>query len=152
MTNYIDEIIRILADLDEHYLKLKLLFSQKYKHISRGDISNLAKNISDTQDVISKINELESKRQTITLNIALKNNLNSNDMNVSLLSSMFPNKSKTIKNLSQNIQDTISEIKVADNRSNRLIKNSLDQIRWFLVALGQESLSLSPHSFFDQKI
>lgn len=146
MLNQIDKLIKNLKNLIGAYISVKEIFSEKYRLLSSGNIEGLIGNIAKTDSILSEIKSLESQRQAILLEISLESKINLRDLNVSKLKQLFPKKADELNSLQGQILDLLSEIKVADYRSSRFIKNNLEQIKWLLMALNQDIENLSIYS------
>lgn len=146
MLNQIDELLSIIVSLTGAYSNIKEAFSERYHLIISGDIEKLAANISKINIYLSELKSLESQRQTLLVDLSAKFKINPADLNISKLCRLFPDKADNLKNLQTGTLDLISDIKIADNRSNRLLKNNLEQIKWLLMALDQDINDLSMYN------
>lgn len=133
-----EDLISILEQENEEYLRLLSLSMEKTPVIISADLERLAKITDDEQGMVDKINSLDKKRQESMKDIANVINKDVEKLKLSELIEMLsqrPAEQKKLAEIYDKLSDTISQMKRVNEQNRELIKSSLEMVEFDLNIL-----------------
>lgn len=142
-----ENLIDVLYQENSEYEALVELSMKKTAVIIKGDLEALAKITDEEQDVISRLNRLESKRQEVTADVA---NVLNKDVNTLKLSELIkilaarPAEQKKLADCHDKLMDTVAQMVRVNNQNKELLQNSLEMIEFDINML--QALKTAPET------
>lgn len=147
MASLMENLIDVLYQENSEYETLVELSMKKTAVIIQGDLEKLAKITDEEQDVVSRLNRLELRRQEVTADIA---NVLNKDVNTLKLSELIqilaarPAEQKKLADCHDKLMDTVAQMVRANNQNRELLQNSLEMIEFDINML--QALKTAPET------
>ena len=138
MASLIDTLSEILNSENEEYQKLLDLSQGKTEVIVRGDLNALSLITDKEQEVVSRINGLETRRTQAMNEIAKILNTDVAGLKLETLISLLSKKPREQKELSlvhDKLHVTLYEMKLVNERNAELLKNSIEMVDFNLAMI-----------------
>ncbi len=135
MASLMEELIDVLEKESKEYEELLSLSRRKTKVIVSQDILALEKITDEEQIIVSRITNLDSKRETVTKDIADVINKDVETLKLSALIELLsnqPNERKRLSAVHDRLKDTVHTIRLVNEGNSELIKNSLEMVNFDL--------------------
>lgn len=147
MASLMENLIDVLYQENSEYEALVELSMKKTAVIIQGDLEKLAQITDEEQDVISRLNRLELKRQEVTTDVA---NVLNKDVNTLKLSELIqilaarPAEQKKLADCHDKLADTVAQMVRINNQNRELLQNSLEMIEFDINML--QALKTAPET------
>lgn len=133
MASLIEDLINTLDKEVCEYEKLLELSKTKSAVIVSRDIAALEKITDEEQVVVSKIASLDSKRESVTKDIADVLNKDVESLKLSVLIDLLsktPNEQKKLKEVHDRLKSTVSNVRTLNESNRQLIDQSLEMVEF----------------------
>lgn len=133
MASLIDTLAEVLNGENEEYQKLLDLSRGKTDVIVKGDLNALALITDREQDIVSKINALETKRTETMKEIAKILNTDVAGLKLEVLIDLLKKKPREQKELAlvhDKLHATLYEMKLVNERNEELLKNAIEMVNF----------------------
>lgn len=147
MASLMENLIDVLYQENSEYEALLELSMKKTGVIIQGDLEKLAKITDEEQDVISRLNRLENKRQEVTTDVANVLNKDVNTLKLVDLIQMLaprPAEQKKLADCHDKLTDTLMQMVRVNEQNRELIQNSLEMIEFDINML--QALKTAPET------
>ncbi len=131
MASLMEELLDTLESENAEYEKLLELSQRKTQIIVKGDIAQLEQITDEEQIVVGRISHLDTKRETVTKDIADVINKDVETLKLSTLITLLANQPKEQKRLSaihDKLGSTVEKIRKINEQNQNLISHSLEMI------------------------
>lgn len=128
-----ENLIDVLNKEHSEYEKLLELSTRKTPVIVRGDLESIQKITDEEQIVVSRINQLEKKREEIIADIANVINKDVETLKLKNIIQMFENRPAEHKQLAEihdKLQVTVKNMMLINERNRGLLKSSLEMVEF----------------------
>ncbi|NLL79954.1 MAG: flagellar protein FlgN [Clostridiales bacterium] len=142
-----ENLIDVLYQENAEYEALLELSMKKTGVIVQGDLDKLAEITDEEQDVIGRLNRLETKRQEVTTDVA---NVLNKDVNTLKLVDLIqllaarPTEQKKLADCHDKLSDTLMQMVRVNEQNRELIQNSLEMIDFDINML--QALKTAPET------
>ena len=133
-----EELIMCLEEETAEYEQLLSLSQRKTPVIVSGDIAQLEKITDEEQIIVSRITNLDAKRETVTKDIADVINKDVANLKLTTLIELLSNQPKQRRRLSEihdKLSTTVKNIRLINEGNAELIKHSLEMVSFDLNML-----------------
>lgn len=131
MASLIDTLAEILNKEDEEYQKLLDLSKGKTEVIVKADLDALSFITDKEQEIVSRINALENRREKTMTEIAKILNTDVRGLKLETLISLLGKKPREQKELSlvhDKLHVTLYEMKLVNERNEELLKSAMEMV------------------------
>ncbi len=135
MASLMEELIDCLETEEKEFERLLALSQQKTPIIVSNKIAELEKITDEEQVIVSRISNLETKRETVTKDIAEVINKDVAQLKLTTLIDLMSNQPGERKRLSEvhdKLSATVKQIRQVNEGNAELIKNALEMINFDL--------------------
>lgn len=135
MASLMEELIDCLETEEKEFERLLALSQQKTPIIVSNKIAELEKITDEEQVIVSRISNLETKRETVTKDIAEVINKDVAELKLTTLIDLMSNQPGERKRLSEvhdKLSATVKQIRQVNEGNAELIKNALEMINFDL--------------------
>lgn len=133
MASLIEELITVLEEENEEYLKLVELSREKTPIIVKGDLEGLRKLTETEQKHIDVLTNLEKKRSVVIEDMALVLNKKQETLTVKVLVDLLEGQEEEQKRLSEihdRLKQTLNNISQLNDMNKNLITSSLEMVEF----------------------
>ena len=147
MASLMENLIEVLNSESQEYENLLGLSTRKTPVIISGNLEELAKITDEEQDVVSRINRLETKRQEVFADIA---NVINKDVKTLLLTDLIqilaqrPQEQQKLAKVHDKLRTVVHAVKRVNEQNRELIQNSLEMVEFDLNML--QSMKAAPET------
>ena len=147
MASLMENLIEVLNSESQEYENLLGLSTRKTPVIISGNLEELAKITDEEQDVVSRINRLETKRQEVFADIA---NVINKDVKTLLLTDLIqilsqrPQEQQKLAKVHDRLRTVVHAVKRVNEQNRELIQNSLEMVEFDLNML--QSMKAAPET------
>lgn len=133
MASLMENLIQVLDEESQEYEELLGLSMKKTPVLVSGDLDKLAKITDEEQNVVSKINRLETKRQEIFTDIA---NVINKDVKTLMLGDLVemlssrPAEQQKLAKVHDRLKAAVYEVKRVNEQNRELIQNALEMVEF----------------------
>ena len=133
MASLMENLIEVLNRESSEYDRLLELSSKKTGIIAKNNIDELQKIMDDEQEVISRIGNLEKKREETTKDIA---NVLNKDVNALKLTDLIqilsarPEEQRALSNARDKIQTVTAAVRRVNEQNAELLKNAMEMVEF----------------------
>lgn len=138
MASLIEELIDTLDKENTEYEKLLELSRKKGEIIVNRDISALEKITDDEQNVMTRIGNLDAKREEVTRDIANVINKDVEGLKLSVLIGLLgkqPKEQEALSIIHDKLKTTVSNVRSINENNRQLIDQSLEMVEFDLNML-----------------
>ena len=135
MASLMEELLDTLEKENAQYETLLGLSERKTQIIVKGDIAALEQITDEEQIVVNKISHLDSKRETVTKDIANVINKDVETLKLSTLIELLktqPKEQKRLMEIHDKLQVTVGTIRRLNEQNEELIRHSLEMVEFDL--------------------
>lgn len=131
-----DDLIQVLEDENKEYEKLAELSKEKKQVIIDANVPALEKIVDLEQDVASKIQNLDNRRQKVMQDMSVV--LNKADRNftvdtiIEMLSSQ-PKEQQRLKDIKKQLKTTLDEVRRINEQNQTLLNQALEMVEFDLT-------------------
>ena len=147
MASLMENLIEVLDLESAEYEDLLGLSTRKTSVIVAGNTEELAKITDEEQNVVSKINRLEKKRQEVFTDIAIVINKDVNTLMLADLVEMLdarPQEQQKLARVHDRLRSAVHEVKRVNMQNKVLIENALEMVEFDMNML--QSLKAAPET------
>lgn len=136
MASLMDDLIQVLEDENKEYEKLAELSKEKKQVIIDANVPALEKIVDLEQDVASKIQNLDNRRQKVMQDMSVV--LNKADQNftvdtiIEMLSSQ-PKEQQRLKDIKKQLKTTLDEVRRINEQNQTLLNQALEMVEFDLT-------------------
>ena len=133
-----EELIDCLEQENKEFERLLTLSQQKTPVIVNSKIAELEKITDEEQIIVGRITTLESKRESVTRDIAEVINKDVEDLKLTTLIDLMSNQPKERKRLSDvhdRLSATVKQVRQVNENNAELIKHSLEMVNFDLSVI-----------------
>ena len=133
MASLMENLIEVLDLESAEYEDLLGLSTRKTSVIVAGNTEELAKITDEEQNVVSKINRLEKKRQEVFTDIAIVINKDVNTLMLADLVEMLdarPQEQQKLARVHDRLRSAVHEVKRVNMQNKVLIENALEMVEF----------------------
>lgn len=133
MASLMENLIMILGDLCDEYENLLGLSTQKTPVIISGNLEELSKITDEEQIVVSRINQLDRKRQEVVRDIANVINKDVEDLKLDSIIQMLeprPAEQQKLAVVYDRLKDVITREKRVNEQNRQLITSALEMVQF----------------------
>ncbi|KAI4450970.1 hypothetical protein C823_005507 [Eubacterium plexicaudatum ASF492] len=136
MASLMDDLIQVLEDENKEYEKLAELSKEKKQVIIDANVPALEKIVDLEQDVASKIQNLDNRRQKVMQDMSVV--LNKADRNftvdtiIEMLSSQ-PKEQQRLKDIKKQLKTTLDEVRRINEQNQTLLNQALEMVEFDLT-------------------
>lgn len=135
MASLMEELIVCLETEEKEFERLLTLSQQKTPVIVNNKISELEKITDEEQIIVSRITNLESKREAVTKDIAEVINKDVAELKLTTLIDLMsnqPGERKRLSDIHDKLSATVKQIRQVNDGNAELIKNALEMVNFDL--------------------
>ncbi len=135
MASLMEELIDCLEKETAEYEQLLSLSRNKTKVIVSSDVTALEKITDEEQIIVSRIANLDHKRETVTKDIADVINKDVDTLKLSTLIELLanqPNERKRLSAVHDRLKETVHNVKLVNEGNAELIKHALEMVTFDL--------------------
>ena len=147
MASLMENLIEVLDLESAEYEDLLGLSTRKTSVIVAGNTEELAKITDEEQNVVSKINRLEKKKQEVFTDIAIVINKDVNTLMLADLVEMLdarPQEQQKLARVHDRLRSAVHEVKRVNMQNKVLIENALEMVEFDMNML--QSLKAAPET------
>ncbi len=133
MASLVENLISILEQESTEYEELLGLSRKKTPVIVAGDLQGLQQITDEEQDVVSRINHLESKRTEVIKDIANVMNKDVKELKLVNLIQMLenrPSESRKLAEIHDRLKKVVGDMQQVNNQNKELIAHSLEMVEF----------------------
>ncbi len=133
MASLMENLIVILGDLCDEYENLLGLSTQKTPVIISGNLEELSKITDEEQIVVSRINQLDRKRQEVVRDIANVINKDVEDLKLDSIIQMLeprPTEQQKLAVVYDRLKDVVTREKRVNEQNRQLITSALEMVQF----------------------
>lgn len=133
MASIMEELMDVLEKESVEYESLLELSKEKTPAIVAGKLEELREINDKEQDVVSRIQKLEHKREEVVKDIATVTNRNADTLKVTVIIEMLGNRPEEQKKLSvihDRLKTAVNAVVSINNQNKTLIEHSLEMIEF----------------------
>lgn len=135
MASLMQELIATLENENTEYEKLLELTKKKAEVIVSRNIPQLEKITDDEQIVVSRISNLDSKREEVTKDIANVINKDVETLKLSVLIELMskqPKEQRQLREVHDKLKETVRRVRMVNENNAELIRQSLELVEFDL--------------------
>ncbi len=147
MASLMENLITVLYQENSEYEALLKLSMEKTGVIVEGNLERLNRITDEEQDVVGRLNRLESKRQEVITDVA---NVLNKDVKTLKLSDLVrllaarPSEQKKLADCHDKLTDTVTQMVRVNNQNRELLQNMLEMIDFDINML--QALKTAPET------
>jgi flagellar biosynthesis/type III secretory pathway chaperone len=133
VASLVDELLDVLQEEYTIYQQLIPIAEEKTRVIVKNDLISLQEITDKEQDAISRINNLERKRETVMDNIRTVINRRNGEFTLSTLIKLMekqPKEQRALSVIRDKLKSTIQRLTQINNQNSSLIQQSLEMIEF----------------------
>ena len=145
MASLIEDLISILEQENSIYQQLIPIAEEKTRVIVKNDLTSLQEITEKEQQAISRMNNLERKREAVMVNIRTVINRKNGDFTLRTLIELMekqPKEQRALSIIHDNLKKSIQRLDDINNRNKSLIQQSLEMIEFNMNFI--QSARMSP--------
>lgn len=138
MASLIDTLIETLDGENSEYQKLLELSNGKSEAIVKGDLNSLTLVTEKEQEIVTRINALENKREATMAQIAKILNTDVRELKLDVLIGLLkktPKEQKELARVHDALHLTLHEMKLVNERNSELLKTALEMVQFNLTLI-----------------
>lgn len=136
MASLMDDLIQVLESENEQYQKLANLSKEKKQVIINADVPMLEKIVDQEQDVASKIQNLDNRRQKVMRDMSVVLNKPEQDFTVDTVIEMLgsqPKEQERLQNVKKQLKTTLEEVRKINEQNQTLLNQALEMVEFDLT-------------------
>ena len=147
MASLMDELLGVLRQEKQGYIKLTELSEEKRVTIIQGNVDELDKISSKEQDVTSELKNLENKRVNILKDMAVVLGKDDDDISISKMVEMLerqPSEQAKLIQAKDELVEQASKMQIANQQNEILLRHAMEMVEFDLTLL--KSLKQAPET------
>lgn len=136
MASLMDDLIQVLENENEEYKKLAKLSKEKKQVIIDANVPALEKIVDLEQDVASKIQNLDKRRQKVMHDMSVVLNKPEQDFTVNTVIEMLssqPKEQQRLQNVKKQLKTTLDEVRNINEQNQTLLNQALELVEFDLT-------------------
>lgn len=147
MASLMENLLDVLEQEDVAYKELLGLSMKKTPVIVKGDVTSLQAITDEEQNVVSRINHLDQKREEVMQDIANVLNKDVNTLKLGKLVEMLgsqPDEQVKLSSLNERLKETTKQMKRVNEQNRELLSTALEMVEFDLNIL--KGLKMAPET------
>ena len=136
MASLMDDLVQVLESENKEYEKLAKLSKEKKQVIIDANVAALEKIVDLEQDVASKIQNLDNRRQKVMRDMSVVLNQSEQyftiDTVIEMLSSQ-PKEQQRLQNVKKQLKTTLDEVRNINEQNQTLLNQALEMVEFDLT-------------------
>lgn len=136
MASLMDDLIQVLENENKEYEKLAELSKEKKQVIIDANVPALEKIVDMEQDVASKIQNLDNRRQKVMHDMSVVLNKQGQEFKLDTIIEMLnsqPGEQKRLQNVKEQLKTTLAEVRKINEQNQTLLNQALDMVEFDLT-------------------
>lgn len=136
MASLMDDLIQVLENENKEYEKLAELSKKKKQVIIDANVPALEAIVDQEQDVASKIQNLDNRRQKVMRDMSVVLNKPEKDFKLDTIIEMLssqPREQKRLQNVKEQLKTTLAEVRKINEQNQTLLNQALDMVEFDLT-------------------
>ena len=131
-----DDLIQVLENENREYEKLAELSKEKKQVIIDANVPALEQIVDKEQDVASKIQNLDNRRQKVMHDMSVVLNKQEQDFKLDTIIEMLssqPREQERLQNVKEQLKTTLAEVRKINEQNQTLLNQALDMVEFDLT-------------------
>lgn len=136
MASLMDDLIQVLENENKEYEKLAQLSKEKKQVIIDANVPALEKIVDLEQDVASKIQNLDNRRQKVMKDMSVVLNQSDQDFTVNTVIEMLssqPKEQQRLIDVKKQLKTTLDEVRRINEQNQTLLNQALEMVEFDLT-------------------
>ncbi len=136
MASLMDDLIQVLENENREYEKLAELSKEKKQVIIDANVPALEQIVDKEQDVASKIQNLDNRRQKVMHDMSVVLNKQEQDFKLDTIIEMLssqPREQERLQNVKEQLKTTLAEVRKINEQNQTLLNQALDMVEFDLT-------------------
>ncbi len=136
MASLMDDLIQVLENENKEYEKLAELSKEKKQVIIDANVPALEQIVDKEQDVASKIQNLDNRRQKVMHDMSVVLNKQGQDFKLDTIIEMLssqPREQERLQNVKEQLKTTLAEVRKINEQNQTLLNQALDMVEFDLT-------------------
>ena len=136
MASLMDDLVQVLESENEQYRKLAELSKEKKQVIIDANVAALEKIVDLEQDVASKIQNLDNRRQKVMRDMSVVLNQSEQDFTIDTVIEMLssqPKEQQRLQNVKKQLKTTLDEVRNINEQNQTLLNQALEMVEFDLT-------------------
>ena len=136
MASLMDDLVQVLESENKEYEKLAELSKEKKQVIIDANVAALEKIVDLEQDVASKIQNLDNRRQKVMRDMSVVLNQSEQDFTIDTVIEMLssqPKEQQRLQNVKQQLKTTLAEVRNINEQNQTLLNQALELVEFDLT-------------------
>ncbi len=131
-----DDLVQVLESENKEYEKLAKLSKEKKQVIIDANVAALEKIVDLEQDVASKIQNLDNRRQKVMRDMSVVLNQSEQDFTIDTVIEMLssqPKEQQRLQNVKKQLKTTLDEVRNINEQNQTLLNQALEMVEFDLT-------------------
>ena len=136
MASLMDDLVQVLESENKEYEKLAKLSKEKKQVIIDANVPALEKIVDLEQDVASKIQNLDNRRQKVMRDMSVVLNQSEQDFTIDTVIEMLssqPKEQQRLQNVKKQLKTTLDEVRNINEQNQTLLNQALEMVEFDLT-------------------
>ena len=136
MASLMDDLVQVLESENKEYEKLAKLSKEKKQVIIDANVAALEKIVDLEQDVASKIQNLDNRRQKVMRDMSVVLNQSEQDFTIDTVIEMLssqPKEQQRLQNVKKQLKTTLDEVRNINEQNQTLLNQALEMVEFDLT-------------------
>ena len=136
MASLMDDLVQVLESENKEYEKLAKLSKEKKQVIIDANVAALEKIVDLEQDVASKIQNLDNRRQKVMRDMSVVLNQSEQDFTIDTVIEMLssqPKEQQRLQNVKKQLKTTLAEVRKINEQNQTLLNQALEMVEFDLT-------------------
>ena len=136
MASLMDDLVQVLESENKEYEKLEKLSKEKKQVIIDANVAALEKIVDLEQDVASKIQNLDNRRQKVMRDMSVVLNQSEQDFTIDTVIEMLssqPKEQQRLQNVKKQLKTTLDEVRNINEQNQTLLNQALEMVEFDLT-------------------
>ena len=136
MASLMDDLVQVLESENKEYQKLAELSKEKKQVIIDANVAALEKIVDLEQDVASKIQNLDNRRQKVMRDMSVVLNQSEQDFTIDTVIEMLssqPKEQQRLQNVKKQLKTTLDEVRNINEQNQTLLNQALEMVEFDLT-------------------
>lgn len=136
MASLMDDLVQVLESENKEYEKLAELSKEKKQVIIDANVAALEKIVDLEQDVASKIQNLDNRRQKVMRDMSVVLNKSEQDFTIDTVIEMLssqPEEQQRLQNVKKQLKTTLDEVRNINEQNQTLLNQALEMVEFDLT-------------------
>ena len=136
MASLMDDLVQVLESENKEYEKLAKLSKEKKQVIIDANVAALEKIVDLEQDVASKIQNLDNRRQKVMRDMSVVLNQSEQDFTIDTVIEMLssqPKDQQRLQNVKKQLKTTLDEVRNINEQNQTLLNQALELVEFDLT-------------------